>query len=223
VSDQTTRGAPHVTRRAALASFMWLVVGCASTSRGAIARLQATRISFLAPDYAPELRMETGDWPALDSAATIERERARASARFRRWHEVAVPSFADALVSALRGHGVAVDRLTDVMSPDRSPSLPFVRCFLSAGFVYKTLTSSTYAPFVSGVLGVWDPNGVIVYRKLYVASDRSINLFITRLPPATPLLLDDVASLDGDPEPGLNAFRLLAQQLGEKFAADLLA
>jgi hypothetical protein len=76
---------------------------------------------------------------------------------------------------------------------------------------------------VSGVLGVWDSNGAIAYRKLYVASDRSFNLFMTRLPPATPLLLDDVASLDRDPEPGLNAFRSLAQQLGEKFAADLLA
>ena len=213
----------HVTRRAALASLVWLAVGCASPSRGTLTSLRATRVTFLEPGHDLDLNIEVSAWAAGASAAAVRRDHAEVNWRLGRWYEVVVPSFSDTFVSALQGRGVGVDRLTvNAMSADRSLSFPLVRSFLSAGFVYKTFTSSAYAPFVSVVLQLWDPNGAITYRQLYVATDRSFNLFMTTLPASTPFLLADIASLSDNPAPALNAFRSLAQQLGQKFAADLL-
>lgn len=213
----------HVTRRAALASLVWLAAGCASRSRVTLATLQATRITFLEPGHDLDLEIEVSAWAAGASAAVLRRDHAEVNQRLGRWYEIVVPSFSGTFVSALQGRGVGVDRLTvNAMSADRSLSFPLVRSFLSAGFVYKTYTSSAFAPFVSVVLELWDPNGSIAYHQLYVATDRSFNLFMTTLPAATPFLLADIASLSNNPAPARDAFRSLAQQLGQKFASDLL-
>jgi len=166
--------------------------------------------------------MEVSHWGPGASAATLRQELAEANYRVGLWYKVVLPSFSDTLVSALQSRGLGVDRLTvNAISAEKSLSFPLIRSFLSAGFVSKIFTSS-YAPFVSVVLQLWDRSGAIVYHQLYVATDRPFNLLITTLPAATPFLLADVASLT-DPAPALGAFRALAQQLGEKFASDLLA
>jgi len=221
VSDQIATEV-HVTRRAVLTSLVLLIAGCASPMNGALTRLQATRTTFLEPRYDIDLKMQASDWQT-ESAATLARVRGQVNASVGPWYNVVVPAFSDAFISALQLSGVRVDRMgSGSLSADKSLSFPLVRSFLTAGFISKTLTSSSYAPFVSVVLGLWGENGM-VYQKLYVASDRSINLFITRLPPATPFLLADIESLRDNPEPTLNAFCVLAQQLGQKFAADILS
>jgi len=213
----------YVTRRAALASLVWLVAGCASPSRGSLTTLQAARVTLLEPAYDRDLKLEISPWAALESGATWERIRGEVSSGLGLWHDVVITGFSDTFISTLEGGGIRVDRSTvSAISADKSLSFPLVRSFLRAGFVTKTLTSSSYAPFVSVILQLWGPNGP-VYRQLYVATDRQFNMFMTTLPAATPFLLADISDLRRDPAPAVNALRSLAQQLGQKFALDLLA
>jgi hypothetical protein len=196
-----------------------LTVGCASGSRATLISLQATRIAFLEPSYDLDLEIKVSAWAAGASAAAVRRDHAEVNFYLRRWYEVVVPSFSEAFVSEVQGHGVGVDRLPIGAT---STAFPLVRSFLGAGFVYRTYISSSYAPFVSVVLQLSDPKGSFGYRQLYVATDRSFNPLMTTLPAATPFLLADIASLAHNPASALDAFRSLAQQLAKKFASDLL-
>lgn len=184
--------------------------------------MKATQTTFLEPAYARELGMEMISG-AFESATTLQRVRGELNAAVGNWHDVVIPGFSNTLISVLEGGGIRVERLkVSAISADKSLSYPLVRSFLRAGFVSKTFTSRAYAPFVSVVLQLWGPNGT-VYHQLYVATDRPYNILMTTLPPATPYLLADVSSLRDNPAPALEALRSLAQQLGQKFASDLLA
>ena len=73
------------------------------------------------------------------------------------------------------------------------------------------------------VLEFLAPSGTVTYHQLYVATDRPFNPFMKILRPSAPYTLTDIGSLSTAPAPALDALALLAAQIGEKFAFDLLA
>ena len=214
----------HLNRRVAISSVLLTTAGCASRyPKGTLAGLGATRLAYSSPRTGPDLKLQVSAWAALISAAALAREQNELNANLGDWREKVVPSFTGAFETSLRSRGTELDALPQDDQPARPSPTPLIRSYLTAGFVYKTLTSPTYAPFVQVVLEALAPGGRIGYHQLYVASDRPFNLFMTNLPAGTNYVFSDLESLKTDSGLALDALASLAAQLGERFASELLA
>lgn len=217
---------PCQTRRALVLMLASAVVapGCASRyPKGTLSSVGVDRLVFVEPRYAPDLKLNISAWANMPSAATLAKEQSEMNFALGAWPDSVVTSFADTLVSSLRERQVIVERLSqsDFDAKARSGQAS-VRSYLTAGFVYKTFTSSTFAPFVQVVLELVGNSGRVVYHELYVATDRPFNMFMNSLPPSTPYLLSSLDSLQTEPSPAIDALKSLAAQLGRHFASELL-
>jgi hypothetical protein len=209
----------HFTRRTVTTALLSVLSGCAmQSSPSPHQKLEASRIAFSGPRYDPDLEIKVSAGAAGASASAVHDTKGILNQCLAGWADVVVPGFTNAFTTALAKGGVAVEQ-----SDWGAPLIPSVRCFLTAGLVYKTYTSSAYAPFVHVVLELGAPGGRIVYHQLTVATNRPFNMFMTSIPAKTPYLLENLSMLNDDPKPALDALQALAAQLGEKFAADMLA
>jgi hypothetical protein len=193
------------------------------TPKGALTVVGADKLSFVEPRIAPQLEFNLSAWASAPSASTMAKQRAEMNAALQAWPDAVVASFANAFISSVKERGIIVERQSQSEFAATPPDSIFVRSFLSAGFVYKTYTSSNFAPFVQVVLELVGQGGRVGYHQLYVATDRPFNLFIKSLPPATTYLLASLDSLATDPLPAIEALSSLATQLGKQFASELPA
>lgn len=214
------------TRRSVLLMLATAIVapGCATPlPKGTLSSVGADRLIFVEPSYAPDLKLEISAWANMPSAATLAKEQAEMSFALQAWSDSVVTSFANAYVSSLQERHIVVERLSpsDFDAKPRNDQT-FVHSRLTAGFVYKTFTSSDFVPFVQVVLQLVGKGGRVVYHQLYVATDRPFNMFMNSLPPSTPYVLSSLNSLRTEPAPAIKALESLAAQLGKHFASELL-
>lgn len=229
MSTRTT-GGQSINRRVIASSLLFSVfplIGCSSTSpkRGLIEQ-QVKRIQYVEPRHEYSLKLEISAWANMPSAATVLMEEGRINLAMGSWSDHVVGQFSAALIGTLREGGIDVDAVLKDATTTANQWVGYgasIRSYLKAGFVYKTFTSATFAPFVEVVLDAKSENGIIFYHKLYVATDRPFNLFMTSLPASTDYLLGDIDALESTSDTALKAFGLLAAQLGRKFAMELLA
>ena len=216
-------------RRAALSTLTLTLsplVGCVSSQpqRG-FSSLPAKTIALLEPRYEPALKLKVTDWARPISATNLQSEEGAINNSMRLWSNVVTGRFSGSLAAALRNAGFDVHAIPQNHAPTARSGghAASIRSFLTAGFVYKTFTSATYAPFCQVVLEANLPSGAVLYRKLYSATDRSLNLFITNFPASTSYVFEEIETLQSEREQALEALANLAAQLGQRFAAELAA
>ncbi len=175
---------------------------------------------------SPQLKLEVSAWARMASVRDIQYEQIQINTKLPfSWETRVCHAFSEALESSLR------DRGANVVKPPSSKSEPMpsgvseivVNAFLTAGFVYKTWTSSTYAPFVHVVLEAKTLAGSPLYHRLLIASNRPFNPLMTNIPAEDQYLLEDIESLDRHSELAVNSLVALAVQLARRFAAELVA
>lgn len=136
--------------------FVCFLNGCATHySSGSLSILPTKRILFIAPRYDPSLNLKISAWAALISADELRDEQLRINAALSPWDEKVVGKFSSTLIDALQEKGYSIDKASseDRTSISRKSAADVeIRSYLTAGFVYKTLTSPTYVPFVMVVL-----------------------------------------------------------------------
>ena len=216
----------HFTRRAIASSLLLALAGCASRDPDRVRfALGGNRVLLGEALSSPELRLEVSPWAAAVSGATLAREQADLNSNLGPWSDSVVPSFVRAFEAALRARGIE----TVSMSGQARSSAPaasgtiLIRTHLTAGFVYRTLTSSSHVPFVQAVLEASDPGGTVRYRQLHVATDRPFNPLMASLPANSSYVLSDLNLVRSERRPALAALSTLAAQLGARFAANLSA
>ena len=213
-------------RRAVMVMLATAIVspGCASRyPKSTVSSVGIDKLAFVEPRYAPDLKLNISAWANMPSAATLAKERGEINLAVGAWAEPVVTSFSNALVSSLQEKRIFVERLSQNDFDARSrKDTAFVHSFLTAGFVYRTFTSSTFAPFVQVVLELVGNGGRVIYHQLYVATDRPFNMFMNSLPPSTPYLLSSLDSLRTEGSLAIEALKSLAAQLGTHFASELL-
>jgi len=219
--DGPTTARKAIDRRTVVLSALFSLcslTGCSTSSpKGGFFGLQTKRVMYLKPRHAPSLEVNVSAWAAGASAANVSSAKARINAGLGPWSEHVVDQFSNALIGALREHRFDIDTV-----PENTPLYGVsIRSYLTAGFVYKTYTSPTFAPFVQVVLGASGSGGAF-YQQLYVATDRPFNFFMSTLPASTSYQLRDIDALQSESGTALEALALLATQLGRKFASDLL-
>jgi hypothetical protein len=185
----------------------------------------AQRVLLLEPRHHPEPALRAGFSQRFASAAFLAGEQAELANMLRGWERPVLPAFEAALASGLRERRVAVERIARGSPEERQlaggATARVLHSHLEAGFVYRTLAADTYAPFVQALLMAQAPDGSVPYRKVYVATRRPFNPFLGRLEGASRYEAADLQAVARDPAAAVQAFTVLAAQLGAKFAAEL--
>jgi hypothetical protein len=202
------------------------IVGCSTPyPNGGSAALSTKRILFVEPGFDPTLELQIPFWSPPISANDVRAEKSRINDALSSRSPKIVDQFANTLVKDFQDRGYIVERVAHENWPvlRQAPANELlVRGGLTAGFVYKTLLSTDYVPFVQVVLEVYSADGRTFYHQLYVATDRPFNPFMKSLPANTTYSMDDINSLAAAPDDAIDALAVLADQLANKFAADIL-
>ena len=230
-----THRSPHprlhiTTRRAALSTLSLALsplVGCASsTPKRGLSSLPAKAIALLEPRCDSTLKLKVTDWARPISATNLRGEELAINSLMGLSSSGITGRFSEALAGELRENGFDVDQVVQnyaATTPGNAKHAASIRSFLTAGFVYKTFTSATYAPFVQVVLEANLSDGRAIYHQLYSATDRSLNLFITNFPASTHYVFAEIEALQSQRDQALEALSTLAAQLGKVFASELTA
>jgi hypothetical protein len=182
-------------------------------------------VALLQPRYEPSLKLKVTDWARPISATDLSVEERAINTAIGSWSSAVIGRFSESLAAALKSAGFNVEAIpqSDASATQSGKHAASIRSFLTAGFVYKTFTSATYAPFCQVVIEANVPKGVPLYRRIYSATDRSLNLFITNFPASTRYVFAEINTLQSEREQAIEALATLAVQLAQKFAAELVA
>lgn len=183
-------------------------------------------IIFIEPrtENAKQLKLIRPDWAGFVSADELIAEQFEINAVLPSWTDKVTSSFSDSFINLLRVNGYTVNRMTheEYVSRAATGTVIVVRSFVQPGFVYKTIASKVYKPYVLvSMSGAVDDRGFL-RKQVFVATDRSFNFLMTNLPADTAYDFPSIASLRTAPQPALDALATLSRQLGEALAANLL-
>ncbi|WP_157739269.1 hypothetical protein [Herbaspirillum sp. meg3] len=186
-------------------------------------KLDVKNVIFVEPrtDKANELKLRRPDWAPFVSADTLRGEELTINNALPSWEPKVRASFADSFINVLKEDGYSVTRLTyEQYTAQTNPPITalVVSSYIEPGFIYKTLGSDMYKPYVLVAIGISENKGRDLYRKTFVATDRPFNILMTHEPASTPYEFPSIKSLYGAPERALEALSELSSQLGKKLA-----
>lgn len=207
-----------------LALLTSLLSGCGSQPAVVNMRqLGVKNVIFIDPrtDIANELKLRRPDWAPFVSADTLRGEELTISNALPSWGPKMRASFADSFIDVLKENGYLVTRMTyEQYIAQTNPPIAalVVSSYIEPGFVYKTMSSDVYKPYVLVAIGISENKGRDLYLKTFVATDRPFNILMTYEPASTPYEFSSIPSLYRSPGPALEALSALSSQLGKKLA-----
>lgn len=206
----------------------FLLSGCALRQPNISANeLDIKNIVFIEPriEKNKELKLIRPDWSGFISADELIAEQFEINGVLPSWTDKVTSGFSDSFINLLKTNGYSVTRLSHeeyVSRVSASETAIVVRSFIQPGFVYKTMASKVYKPYVLVSMSAGVDDRRFLRKQVFVATDRSFNFLMTNLPAATPYDFPNIASLRAAPQPALEALATLSRQLGQTLAADLL-
>lgn len=208
--------------------FSFLLSGCALRQPNIGANeLGIKNIVFIEPriEKTKELKLIRPDWAGFISADELIAEQFEINGVLPSWADKVTVGFSDSFVNLLKTNGYMVTRLTHeeyVSRASPAETAIVVSSFIQPGFVYKTITSKVYKPYVLVSMSAAVDDRRFLRKQVFVATDRSFNFFMTNLPASTPYDFPSIGSLRAAPQPALEALATLSRQLGKTLASDLL-
>lgn len=170
--------------------------------------------------------MQLSPWSALISGKGRIEEEQTLNYALSPLNPKVLSEFTEAFVHALEQRGYHVIRVT---RDQRKPGIKqpaedaVINGYIEAGFVYKTIASDSYEPYVQAVVEMSSAeDGRVLYHKLFVASNRSYNPFMTTLPSKVRYSFKNIEQMRTSPDQANEALAGLAAQLGTQYGEVLL-
>lgn len=208
-----------------LAACLLLLIGCASSSPTKISLNSNTKFTFTEPRSAPILRMKPSDWSVFFSAHELNIEEGKLNYTTESSYPRITKKFSESFVQALRKHNYNVETTSaDTRDSDTQGVVKniVISSYLEAGFVYKTIGSDTYEPYVEAVVAMRYSDGTPLFRKLVVVSNRSFNLFMKTIPSMNQYDFHNIQEISGGSDKAVDALEGLAAELGNYYVEELI-
>ena len=203
--------------------FAIVLAGCGAPNPGGVYRsLSKGEVCVANVRLNSSVVLLRNDWSAFVTANEIKSDEQRLNKAMGMWQQAIMAAFSRKLVDDLRSAGLKTTAESEVGSCGERDSTR-IRTYLEVGFVYRTINSSTFAPFAIASVGLAQ-QGVArpTYLRTYRVSNRSLGLLFTTERSETSYELKKIDSDVLELSSAKDALGAISVQIARQIASGLL-